>query len=222
MVPALTEQLLDQLLCDETASESDAHVQFDESRGAKDLCHGDLRNMLIAYLPSEDLPPMPLDSHTLFEDRDAVMIGLSRSSSVDVNNAPSVEESLETESLDDRSSVLSFLSDQEESQGEIDVELPERAMNPTDASPTFEPSQEAANASFLTLRITYLLITLVIMLADGLQGTLIRQRQSVLLSHVSNPVGCHNGLQAPIFTFYMRGTASRSPTCIALGLPRVV
>jgi hypothetical protein len=189
MVPALPAQLLDHLLFDETASECDTHAQLDESQGAKDLCHGDLRNMLIAYLPSEEMPPMPLDSSTLFEDRNAVMIGLSCSSSVDVNKAPSVEESLETESLDDRSSVDSFLSDQEESQGQIDVELPERAMKPTTASPTVEPPLEASNASFLTLRITYLLVTLVIMLADGLQGTLICPIRDTVLPHLPN-VAC--------------------------------
>lgn len=171
MVPALTVQVVDDLLlCDENTSDDDESHKVQAH-------HHDLRNMLIACRSSTETKPLLLDANPLLSDANSIgrpeRLGLSRSSSADVN-APSIDESFESESLDGRSSVLSFLSDQElPGDEDVDEPIPEgkvrQQLAESKPSAASEPSSES-NASFMTLRITYLLVTLVIMLADGLQG----------------------------------------------------
>lgn len=91
------------------------------------------------------------------------------------SNVPGAEESLVelSEQWDDPSPTS---SDDEDSLGDVKISF----VN--DVSPLMEvpvppilkkqpPPQGCPNSSFATLRCTYLLVTLVIMLADGLQGT---------------------------------------------------
>lgn len=169
MVVAFTAQSLSIGLI---AKDDDGEDTVNESFRMKEYQMDTLRDMVIACNPGtseeEELSPRRFESTPLLGDATTVSNesrSLSRSSSADVN-APSIEMSDESGSLDEQSSVLSFLSEQEQLQEDFPEPMAETSVSNLSALPLQEPSHSA----FMTLRITYLLVTLVIMLADGLQG----------------------------------------------------
>ena len=101
------------------------------------------------------------------------------SSSFADTNVPGTEESLElSEEWDDPSPNSSDdETTDEDSLGDVKISFV-NGESPLMAVPAVPPTlikkqpQECPNTSFATLRCTYLLVTLVIMLADGLQGTM--------------------------------------------------
>lgn len=70
------------------------------------------------------------------------------------------------ETLSDKSFALSSEQSSEDSVCSSHVD----ELNNLLASDDVAPSAKEDNASFMSLRITYLIVTLVVMLADGLQG----------------------------------------------------
>ena len=150
--------------CLSDGSSNVADVLVEESTAAP---YNSLCDMLIEYLPDDDADPL-LSATDLskFGTNSSVH---SRTSSVGWSY-PSVEESDLSMISDGQSSLLSFPLDDELLRVELPADNELKTLVALDSAPTPSPSEQS-ELSYTTLRVTYLLVTLVIMLADGLQGT---------------------------------------------------
>lgn len=146
---------------------SDESAHYDADVQGEEPQKDSLRDMLIEYHP-EDSDPLLLAPHSI-AGLDINSSFHSQTSCTMCESSPFAEESDLSMFSDSQSSVISLQSDHDLLHGEV---LSDDELNADE--PTPEPSQ----ASFMTLRITYLLVTLVIMLADGLQGTLGKNKAS--------------------------------------------
>ena len=144
-----SEQLPSKLPLNNTSSDSDSSFKTAMSVSSDTAAHMPLHDVVIESIPQEHDATHPF--------LNTVKVQVEPGTDGSLHSRTSAPSSCETS--DDLS-----LSDRSESQ------TSDQPFGPQDAPLHIELSPQTDDPSYVTLRLTYLLVTLVIMLANGLQG----------------------------------------------------